>query len=265
MYYIYKIENLKNHKKYIGLTNNYKRRKLRHFSDLERNVHDNSFLQQEYNKYGKNNFSFEIVFEGDVTPTEIGEKEKEFISYYDSYRNGYNQNSGGNFGPSNGGSHLIQSDIFCILSTLEFMSRPGQVLSDIYNVSRTTISRIKKGINHNEFYNEYWNKPLEERQRIYKIFCEQTNFYEKKVNSTIINNKRKLTKDQVFIILYNDEYKITTKKSLMKKFNINSGYTFDCILNNKSYKDYALEYSKLNNEQKNKISVAIKQLIVETH
>jgi len=44
MYYIYKIENLKNHKVYIGLTNNLIRRKNRHFSDLRRNCHDNNFL-----------------------------------------------------------------------------------------------------------------------------------------------------------------------------------------------------------------------------
>lgn len=35
MYYIYKIENLINEKKYIGLTNNIKRRRARHFTDLK--------------------------------------------------------------------------------------------------------------------------------------------------------------------------------------------------------------------------------------
>ena len=44
MYYIYKIENLKNGKKYIGLTNNIQRRRSRHFTDLKCNRHDNSFL-----------------------------------------------------------------------------------------------------------------------------------------------------------------------------------------------------------------------------
>jgi len=149
MYYIYKIENTENHKKYIGLTNNIVRRRNRHFNDLRRNKHDNSFLQKEFNIYGEKSFSFNIEFQGDVSYQEISNKEKEFIKYYDSYKNGYNQNEGGNFGPSNGGSHLIESDILTILSVLEFMSRPGQVLSDIFCVSRTTISRIKRGVNHN--------------------------------------------------------------------------------------------------------------------
>nr|DAN97146.1 MAG TPA: intron associated endonuclease [Caudoviricetes sp.] len=49
MYYIYKIENLVNHKIYIGLTNNIRRRRIRHFSNLRHNCHDNSFLQDEFN------------------------------------------------------------------------------------------------------------------------------------------------------------------------------------------------------------------------
>jgi len=125
MYYIYKIENLKNNKKYIGLTNNIIRRKTRHFTDLRRNRHDNSFLQKEFNIYGEKNFSFNIEFEGDVSYEEISQKEKEYIALYDSYKNGYNQNEGGNFGPSNGGSHLTESDILNILATLEFMTKPG--------------------------------------------------------------------------------------------------------------------------------------------
>ena len=42
----------------------------------------------------ENRFFFTIEFEGDVTEKEIGEKEKEYIKKYDSYRNGYNQNEG---------------------------------------------------------------------------------------------------------------------------------------------------------------------------
>ena len=58
MYYIYKIENLLNHKKYIGLTNNIARRRARHFTDLRCGRHDNSFLQKEFLRDGENNFSF---------------------------------------------------------------------------------------------------------------------------------------------------------------------------------------------------------------
>ncbi len=254
MYYIYKIENLINHKIYIGLTNNIVRRRTRHFTDLRHNRHDNHFLQKEFNIYGEDNFSFTIEFEGDVTEKEIGDKEKEFIKKYDSYRNGYNQNEGGNFGASNGGSKLTQSDIFNILSVVEFMSRPGQVLADIYDVSRTTISRIKKGINHNQYKEEYEQLPLEERQKIYKVFCESYDFIKKKRESTIIQSKRKLNKEQVFLVLYNYEHRILTNIQMANKVGVKSVYTLDCIKNGLTYQDYALEYKKLTKEQKNKLA-----------
>lgn len=254
MYYIYKIENQINHKKYIGLTNNIQRRRNRHFSDLKRNEHDNHFLQYEYNLYGKDNFTFSVVFEGDVSYQEIGEKEKEFIKLYDSYENGYNQNTGGNFGPTNGGSHLVKSDIFSILSALEFCSRPGQVLSDMFDVSRTTISRIKNGINHNQYKEEYDKMPIEKRKEIYDIFCESTNFYNTKINTTVLKSKRKLTKEQVFMILYNKENKIITEVELMKRLDIKSSNTFRTIYNKESYKDYSSEYDILSTETKNNIA-----------
>lgn len=254
MYYIYKIENLINHKIYIGLTNNIVRRKTRHFTDLRHNRHDNHFLQKEFNIYGEDNFSFTVEFEGNVTEKEIGDKEKEFIKKYDSYRNGYNQNEGGNFGASNGGSKLTQSDIFNILSVLDFMSRPGQVLADIYDVSRTTISRIKKGVNHNQYKEEYERLPLEERQKIYKDFCESYDFIKKKRESTIIQSKRKLNKEQVFLVLYNYEHKILTNIQMANKVGVKSTYTLDCIKNGLTYQDYALEYKKLTEEQKNKLA-----------
>lgn len=58
---IYKIINIINNKIYIGSTVNFKRRKRNHFWDLNNNKHDNDYLQKAYNKYGKENFRFEII------------------------------------------------------------------------------------------------------------------------------------------------------------------------------------------------------------
>ena len=253
MYYIYKIENLINHKKYIGLTNNIQRRYLRHFSDLKRGCHDNSFLQKEYNIYGKDNFSFEQIFEGDISSKEISEKEKYYIKLYDSFHNGYNQNEGGNFGPTNGGSHLIETDVLNILAALEFMSRPGQILSDMFGVTKTTISRIKHGVSHIQYKEKYDKMSYEQRKAIYDIFCETTSFYEKKVQTTIIKSNRKMTKEQVFMVLLNEELgrKIPLKR-LARWWGFN-GKALMSILQEKSYKDYILEYSKLTQDQKEEI------------
>lgn len=213
-----------------------------------------TFLQRDFNKQGEENFSFSIEFQGDTTEKEIGEKEKEFIKKYDSYHNGYNQNEGGNFGASNGGSHLTKADIFNILATLEFCSKPGQVLADMFEVSRTTISRIKKGISHSQYKDEYETLSLEDRKAIYKIFCESSNFYEIKIKQTINQRKRCLTKEQVFLILINYERKILPLTQLKEKVNIKSTNTFSTILKGLSYKDFFQEYNNLTQEEKEKIA-----------
>ena len=250
MYFIYKIENIKNKKKYIGLTNNVARRRARHLTDLKFGKHDNQFLQKEYDMFGKDMFHFSVVYEEDVTEEEIAEMEKIFIEQFDSYHNGYNQNTGGNFRASNGGSQLIQSDIFNILSALEFMSRPGQILANMYGVSRTTISRIKKGENHIQYKRAYDALPIEDRNDIYKNFCDSTNFYEDKINTTIIQSKRQLTEEQVHLILYNFENKILTWVEMARRVGIKSTYTLDCIRYGKTYKDFSHTYKQLTENQK---------------
>ena len=58
---IYQIRNLLNNNFYIGSAINLKRRKYEHLYDLNTNRHHNIELQRGFNKYGKNNFSFEIL------------------------------------------------------------------------------------------------------------------------------------------------------------------------------------------------------------
>lgn len=258
MYYIYKIENLLNHKKYIGLTNNVARRRARHFTDLRCNRHDNSFLQKEFIRDGEENFSFEVLFSGDVTSEEIGEKEKYYIKLYDSYFNGYNQNEGGNFGPSNGGTHLTHSDLLNILAALEFCSKPGQVLSDMFEVSRTTISRIKKGVSHTQVKEEYEKMPLEERQKLYSIFCDSSNFKEKKAQSTIIKSKRKFSERDIHLIFLNEELgRPRTIVDLCIMFDVSSN-TIYTILKGQSYQDYYMSFTKLTQDQKDELAQALR-------
>lgn len=58
---IYKIENVKNKKCYIGSSYNIKRRQYYHFSLLKRNKHPNKHLQHAYNFYGYEYFNFSII------------------------------------------------------------------------------------------------------------------------------------------------------------------------------------------------------------
>lgn len=58
---VYLIRNIKNGKVYVGQTNNLKLRKQNHFADLKANIHHNKHLQSAWNKYGKENFEFEVL------------------------------------------------------------------------------------------------------------------------------------------------------------------------------------------------------------
>jgi group I intron endonuclease len=55
------IQNTVNGHCYIGQSIDLKVRRYRHFHNLEINKHDNRYLQRAYKKYGKENFSFDVL------------------------------------------------------------------------------------------------------------------------------------------------------------------------------------------------------------
>ena len=61
--YIYKIINTTNNKYYLGSTINFHKRRLRHLNTLKKGTHHCIHLQRAWDKYGENNFIFEIVEE----------------------------------------------------------------------------------------------------------------------------------------------------------------------------------------------------------
>lgn len=96
---IYKIENLKTNTIYIGKTGRLKDRKTEHFSKLKCNRHYNKHLQRSYNKYGKKNFKFSVVeCILDNNTSYINSREQYWISFYNSFEEGFNQSFGGDGG-----------------------------------------------------------------------------------------------------------------------------------------------------------------------
>lgn len=88
---IYKIENLINHKIYIGQSNNLQRREKEHFST--KNRYSSSKIDKAIIEFGPENFSFEILEECKIE--ELNDRERYWIQYYDSFNFGYNQTKGG--------------------------------------------------------------------------------------------------------------------------------------------------------------------------
>jgi len=90
---IYEIINISNQKRYIGQTS----RKLyerwnEHKTKLNRNKHQNSYLQNDYNNYNHNNFKINIIEQIKYNELEMLELEKFWISSYHTKFNewGYN-------------------------------------------------------------------------------------------------------------------------------------------------------------------------------
>lgn len=95
---IYLIENVENHKKYVGQSINVKIRIGKHKSYLKSGKHENIYLQRSYDKYGLNSFNFKLLESCSVE--ELDEREIYYISFYNTldYNVGYNLESGGNEG-----------------------------------------------------------------------------------------------------------------------------------------------------------------------
>lgn len=88
---IYKITNLVNGKIYVGSSCNIKRRWDEHKYELSHNTHSNGHLQKAYNKYGKNNFSYEIIEECDEN--DLLKREQYYLDILKPFthtENGYN-------------------------------------------------------------------------------------------------------------------------------------------------------------------------------
>lgn len=102
---IYSIVSKINGKKYIGQTINFLHRKNTHLSLLRRNKHDNKKLQNTFNKYGEQNFDFNIILV-DVSSDEIDNIEKFVIKEFDTYKSGYNMDLGG-YDKSNLGTKFV--------------------------------------------------------------------------------------------------------------------------------------------------------------
>ena len=95
--FIYKITNTINSKSYIGQTiQNVKERFYQHCATKCSQAILNMVIHKAINKYGKSNFTIEVIEE--VESTNLNDREKYWIRYYNSYNNGYNSTEGGQDG-----------------------------------------------------------------------------------------------------------------------------------------------------------------------
>lgn len=90
---IYKITCLATNEVYIGQSTAIMRRWATHKRELKKGIHYNKHLQRTYNKYGEENFSYDIL---EQCPSDkLNEREKFYIKLYNSFEKGFNQDIGG--------------------------------------------------------------------------------------------------------------------------------------------------------------------------
>ena len=92
---IYCIENINTHKKYIGQSKDIHKRWTNHKWYLNKNIHDNEYLQRAWNKYGEANFVFSVVEECSID--KLDEREIYYIGHFNTHKRdcGYNLRGGG--------------------------------------------------------------------------------------------------------------------------------------------------------------------------
>ena len=191
--YIYAIENLINHKKYIGQTKDPKRRKTSHFSKLRHNKHINNHLQNAWNKYGESNFRFNILLqcedeEANYLEEKLIEKMGDYnsdkkVGYYDNSEKTNLLRSQSHLGLQSGARKLEEEQVFEILSILSFVDNAQRPLSKIFGISKQPIKSLLERKTYNEITLEYDELSFNEQLNIFK----QT-IYKLEFNPYLIKN-----------------------------------------------------------------------------
>ena len=127
---IYKITNKVNGKIYIGQSNDIKRR-WSYYKNPPTTVEVNTLIMLALKKYGFNSFTFEVIEECEID--QLNEREEYWISYYNSYWEGYNMTSGWehNVGEANPNAKLTEKDVI-LIRTLYDLKTP-ETKKEIYN------------------------------------------------------------------------------------------------------------------------------------
>ena len=183
---VYKITNKLNNKCYIGISTNIENRWEQHKNPYNWSRESNKLLYKAFQKYGLNNFNFDIIEECEVS--QLSQKEQFYISYYNSYRNGYNMTAGGetNQGESHPKHKLNKEDIIDIRTRYANLERKN----DVYQLYK---ERIGESGFHKIWNNETWKNIKQE------VYTPENKAFHKNdtANKGSKNGRSKLTEQEV--------------------------------------------------------------------
>lgn len=164
---IYKIENLLNHKIYIGQSIRIERRWTEHCNKNKKTV-----ISQAIQKYGKQNFAFQVIEE--CKPEQLNELEEYYIKKYNSIvPNGYNVVDI-NDGESSSYAFLTKENVLSIIqdikNNISFFD-----IAEKYDISIRSVYYINNGATHYQSNEKYPLKELQDftKKHHYCIDCGQ--------------------------------------------------------------------------------------------
>lgn len=168
---IYKIENLINHKVYIGQTVNPEKRWWQHCHSAK--IHyDNYPIHLAIAKYGEKNFNFTIL----QWTEDYDNVEREMIQLYNSISpNGYNVSIGGEFvnvmiGEEHPRNTIKNDDLFKIINDLRKNKLSDREIAKKYNTTDKIVADINHGYSHRQ---ENINYPIRIKRGLQKINKQQ--------------------------------------------------------------------------------------------
>lgn len=171
---IYIILNVINNKRYIGSAKDFKVRKYRHLLALRKNQHGNIFLQRAFNKYGEENFKFEII----AIVKDINDLIEREQFYLDLLKPEYNicKIAGSALGRKHTSEAILKMSIF---QKHYFSIHGGRNKGKKFTIEhRTNLSKAKKGI---PAHNKGIPRSLELKNRLSKIHLAKENIKSKQV------------------------------------------------------------------------------------
>lgn len=140
---IYKITNKINGKIYVGqTTKTLEERFQKHcWGTTEKDkYHLNMAIKKAIKKYGKENFTIELIEE--VETTKLDEREVYWISFYNSYNKGYNRTLGGQNGATRKCSLNWTQENEVIEA--KYLGYSSKEIGEAYNIDRSTVHNIFK-------------------------------------------------------------------------------------------------------------------------
>ena len=218
MYYIYCYTNKINNHKYVGQTNNFKRRIRQHRSCAfnEKASSYNDLIHKKIREYGEDNFEItllETLYTDDIQ--EVNKREQYWIKEKNSYCGngaGYNMDLGGG---RRGYSSILSSDELQLLKKWIKEGKPYLEIEEYFAISASFISSINNGI---YFYDENEKYPL------YKYYKNDEDYNE--LIDLLLNSEYSLKKiSEMLEIGYSTVKKInagTLRKGLYPTYPIRS-------------------------------------------